>query len=165
MHLFKGRVIKLKTQKRRLPNGRIANLEIIEHPGASLIVPFLSRSKIIFIRQYRPVVQKYLYELPTGTIDPGESPLVCAKREIQEEAGYAASRIVQIGKIHPVPGYSTEVIFIFKAEGLKRKSLAADPDEIIEIRVLDRAAFKVLFKKGQITDAKTICALVFCGWL
>ena len=162
---FKGKLIKLVVQKRRLPNGYLANLELIRHPGAALIVPFLSKEKIILIRQFRPVIDSYLYELPAGTLGKNERPLDCARREIIEETGYAAERFTKIGEVFPVPGYSTELITIFKAERLQKKAFKNEPDEIIQIRIFTKAQLKKLFKSGKIKDAKTICALKFCGWL
>lgn len=136
---------------------------MIEHPGAALIVPFLSSDRIVFLRQYRVVMKKELYELPAGTKDKGESPLACARRELPEETGYSARKIKKLGFIYPVPGYSTEVIHIFKAEGLKPQKAEQDFDEIIRTVVLSRAQVRKLFRQGKIHDAKTICALAFCG--
>ena len=161
----KSKHIKLRIQKRSLPNGRSINLEIIEHPGAALIIPFLDKNHIVFIRQFRPVVDEYLYELPAGTLDKRESAIVCARREIIEETGYKAGILKYFGKIYPVPGYSTEVISIFKAEKLSRREVCREPDEIIETRIFNKSFVRRLFKEGKIIDAKTICALAFCGWI
>ena len=150
-------------KQQRLPNGVVTRMEMIEHPGAALIVPFLSPNKIIFLRQYRAVMKKVLYELPAGTTSPGESPLACARRELPEETGYSARKIKKAGFIYPVPGYSTEVIHIFMAEGLKPQKAEKDFDEIIQTVVLSRAQVRRLFRQGKIHDAKTICALAFCG--
>ena len=165
MRPFKGKLISCVKQRRRLPNGNVVNLEIIKHPGATLIVPFLNKNTIIFIRQFRPVINSYLYELPAGTLDKGETPARCARREIIEETGYAAGKMTLLGKIFPVPGYSTEIITIFKAEKLEKRKKDTQADEIIRVCVLSRPRVKKLFKKGLIKDAKTICALAFCGRL
>lgn len=138
---------------------------MIEHPGAGLIVPFLAKDKVIFLRQYRAVFGAYLYELPAGTLDKNESALVCVKRELVEETGYAAGRFVRLGKIYPVPGYSDEIIHIYKAEGLTPAYAEKDSDEVMTIRVFTRAQVKRLFKQGKIVDAKTICGLAMAGWL
>ena len=164
-YLFKGGLLKLKTVKKRLPNGLTVRLELIEHPGAVLIVPFLSKDKIIFIRQFRPVVNSYLYELPAGTREQGEALLSCAKREMAEETGYQGGVFKRIGKIYPVPGYSTEVITIFKAEQLVKTAFLAEPDEIIKTHFFSRHHVKKLFHHRKIVDAKTISALSFIGWL
>ena len=164
-YTFKGKLIQLVTQEKCLPNGRRINLESIKHPGASLIVPFLSRDKIIFIKQFRPVIDQYIYELPAGTIERGETPLACAKREIVEEIGCSAKSMELIGKIYPVPGYSTEIISIFKAEQLQKENIRNEPDEVIQVIPLTKTRIKKLFRTRKIMDAKTICALAFCGWI
>ena len=110
---FNGKLIKVFEKKTLLPNSETINLEIVKHPGAVLIIPFLSKEKIILIKQYRPVMKEYLYELPAGTLEKKESTRVCAKRELIEETGYRANKIRKIGKIYPCPGYSTEKIIIF----------------------------------------------------
>ena len=166
---FKGKLIKVVTQTRRLPNGRWAHLEIVQHPGAVLIVPFLEPDRLIMIHQFRPVLNTYLYELPAGTLNPGERPLTCAARELIEETGYFAKKLTGIGKIFPVPGYSTEMITVFKAEKLKvvdhSSGLPKDPDEVIKVCPMTRTQIKGLFRRGRMNDAKTICALALCGIL
>lgn len=163
--LFKGKLISLVTKKMRLPNGYLANLEIIRHPGAVLVIPFLSEDKIILLKQFRPVINSYLYELPAGTLKKNESLFSCAKREIIEETGYAATSLKKIGLIYPVPGYSTERIIIYQARGLKKKKGAFDKDEIIESFAVTKKQLKQMFRQGKITDSKTISALAICGWL
>jgi ADP-ribose pyrophosphatase len=163
--VFKGRLLKVVVKKVRLPNGYIATFEMITHPGAALIVPILSKRRIIMLRQLRPVINSYIYELPAGTLNKGESPKACARREIIEETGYSAGKLICLGVIHPVPGYSTEKITIFKAEGLRKCSRLIEKDEIIENKIFTKIQIKRLFKKGRITDAKTISALAMCGWL
>src|SRR3990167_5341631 len=127
-HAFKGRLLHLVIEKRRFPNGYVGEVEIIRHPGAVLIVPFLSQDKVVMIRQYRPVFDKFIYEFPAGTLEKKESLFSCARREIVEETGYRAGRIIKTGVIYPVPGYSTEIITIFKAEGLTKAVAAQNPD-------------------------------------
>ena len=152
-------------KRERLPNGYLGTFEMIKHPGASLIVPFLTDNKIIMLRQLRPVIGSYIYELPAGTLGKNEKPFACARREIIEETGYSAKRFTLLGKIYPVPGYSTEQIYIYRAEGLARVEHEAEEDEIIETHLFTKAGIRRLFKRGGINDAKTIAALVFCGWL
>lgn len=163
--VFKGRLLKVFVKNVRLPNGYKATFEIIKHPGAALVVPFISKDKVIILRQLRPVIGGYIYELPAGTIDKGESPLECARREIIEETGYLAGKIKKVGSIYPVPGYSTEKIVIYKAERLRPMQRHAEKDEVIEIKILTQPAVRRLFKTGRIVDAKTIAAFAFCEWL
>lgn len=149
-----------------LPDRRKVALEILRHPGAALIVPFISDKEIILLKQFRPVIEDYLYELPAGTLEKGESPLSCARREIREETGYSARRFSFLGEIFPVPGYSTEKISIYKAQDLsKDRGVSLDKDEFIRSFVIAKDKARGLIKRGKIRDAKTICALVLCGWI
>ncbi len=163
--IFKGNLLSLSTKKVRLPNGYLANLEVITHPGAVLIIPFLTKEKVILLRQLRAVLNIYMYELPAGTLKKNELPLDCAKREIIEETGYSAGKLIELGHIYPVPGYSTEKITIFKAQGLEKQSGNTDQDEIIEPFIVTKQQVRSMFKSGKIIDAKTICAFTMCGWL
>lgn len=162
---YKGNFLSVYSRRVTLPNGRNTEIEYVEHPGAVLIVPFLTATKLVMLRQYRAVIGNYIYELPAGTLEKGESPLRCAKREIVEETGYRSNRVKKIGRILPVPGYSTEVIYVFKADMLEKKETCLDQDEVIESAVFTGKEIKALFKKGDIVDAKTISALAMCGWL
>jgi len=148
-----------------LPNGYVVNLEIVKHPGAVLIVPFISKSKIIMLKQYRPVIDKYLHELPAGTLAKNEKHLSCASRELIEETGYAAGKLERIGEIYPAAGYTTENIVFFKATDLEPVSHQPEADEIIETHIITRQEVRKIFKSGKMVDAKTICALSMCGWL
>ena len=150
---------------KRLPNGKVVRLQLIEHPGAVLIVPFLTKDKILILRQYRPAIGQTLYELPAGTLEPGERNQTCAHRELIEETGFRARTLKRLGKIYPVPGYSTEIIHIFQAQKLTPAFAPGDADEIIEPRVMSRGEIRRLFLRGQIVDAKTICALTMVRWL
>lgn len=163
--VFKGKLLSVFLNKVRLPNGYLASFEMIKHPGASLVVPFIAKDKIIMLKQLRPVINSYIYELPAGTLGKSEMPLLCARREIIEETGYSAGKLTFLGKIYPVPGYSTERIFIYKAEKLRRTPHPGEKDEVIKTYIFGRKKVKSLFKTGKITDAKTIAALTFCGWL
>ena len=163
--VFKGRLLRLAVKKVRLPNGYVATYETVQHPGAALIVPFPAKNKIIMLRQLRPVIGRYIYELPAGTLDKNEHPLSCAKREIIEETGFAAKKFIYLGKIFPVPGYSTECISIYKAEKLHKVEHVAEKDEVIKSLIFSKADIRKLFRSGKITDAKTIAALALVGWL
>jgi ADP-ribose pyrophosphatase len=160
-----AKFLNIKQRKIRLPNGNTIALELVDHPGAVLIVPFLTSGKVILLRQFRAVINSYIFELPAGTLEKGEQPLACARREIIEETGYSARKFTKLGTICPVPGYSTEKITLYKAEGLTLRGIACEPDEVIETLVVTRKTVRELFKAGKIIDAKTICAFAHCGWL
>lgn len=140
----------------------------MKHPGAVVIIPFLSKDKIILIWQYRPVIGKYIYELPAGTIEKGENVKKCAERELIEETAYRSKKINFLRNIYPVPGYSTEILKIFIAKNLEKvKSEEQNfmPDEVINVKIFTKPQIKKLFKSGQIIDAKTISGLAIVGWL
>ncbi|MDD5130797.1 MAG: NUDIX hydrolase [Candidatus Omnitrophica bacterium] len=141
------------------------NIPAIKHPGAALIIPFINRNEVVLLRQYRPVIKKYLYELPAGTREKDEAALACARRELMEEAGYSAAKFIKLGSIYPVPGYSTEKIEIYQALNLKPVKRCPEIDEILTQSIADKKRIRRLFRTGQITDAKTICAFALCGWL
>ncbi len=162
---FKGKLLRLSVERRRLPNGRTARIELIHHPGAVLIVPFLADDRVILLKQYRPSVKRTLYEAPAGTLNPGERPNACARRELIEETGFRADQWQRLGKIVPVPGYSTEIIHLFRAQGLAPAYAEKDPDEIIHPMVCSVSEIRRLFRAGKIIDAKTICGLAHCGCL
>lgn len=163
--VFDGKLIKLFKAERTLPTGGRCSLEIIKHPGAALIVPFLDDDRLIMIKQFRPVIGQYMYEFPAGTLENGEAPLECAMREIEEETGFCAETFEELGSIRPVPGYSTELITVFRATGLSRTQTNFDADEVIENVVLTRKQIKDMFQNGELPDAKSVCALAMCGLL
>jgi ADP-ribose pyrophosphatase len=162
---FRGKLLNVFLKKFRLPNGYLATFEIVKHRGAVLVAPLLATNKVILLRQLRPVIGRYIYELPAGTLEKQESPLACVKREIIEETGYSAKKITKLGEIFPVPGYSTEKIIIYKAEKLAKMKQAHQQDEVIEAFIYTKRQIQKLFKQGKIVDAKTICAFALCGWL
>ncbi|MGD2278539.1 MAG: NUDIX hydrolase [Candidatus Omnitrophota bacterium] len=162
--IFSGKLIKFFTGKKRLPDGRDAYFEEIEHPGAALALA-TTGGKVVFIRQYRGVIGKYIWELPAGTIDRGETPYSCVKREITEETGYVAKKIKRIGTIYTSPGYSNEKIYIFKAECGQKKEVKTESDELLRVRLFTDKEIAKLFNSGKITDSKTIAALTLAGIL
>ncbi len=157
--------LNIKKRKTKLPNGHTITLELVEHPGAVLIVPFLTTTKVILLRQFRPVINAYIFELPAGTLEKGEQPLACARREIIEETGYAGRKFTRLGIIYPVPGYSTEKITMYRADKLTERGMACEADEVIETVVVTKKMVRDLFSAGKIIDAKTISAFAHCGWL
>ncbi|MBW2094086.1 MAG: NUDIX hydrolase [Deltaproteobacteria bacterium] len=157
--LHQGRVFKLIREKMRLPNGTTVDLDIIRHPGAAAMVPLKDDGSLVMVRQYRHAVGGYIWEIPAGTLDHGESPLECAKRELIEETGYAAERWEKLGAIIPVPGYSDEKIHIFLAGDLHASLQNLDSDEIIHVREVPFEKAFAMIEKGEIKDSKTITSL------
>lgn len=162
--VFKGKVLlDVHLDKVMLPNGTEVRLECIKHPGAAAVVPFLTKDEIILIRQYRPVVDKYIWEIPAGTLHRGESPLRCAKRELAEEIGYKARCIRYIARIYTTPGFTNERIHIYKATSLEKVKLNPDADEILSVRSFTVDKIRRMCKRNRIMDAKTITGLSMCG--
>jgi len=160
--IFDGKLLKIYTSSLELPDGNLGYFEEVSHPGAALIIPFL-KDKIVFIRQYRAVIGKYIWELPAGTLKKGETPYACAKREITEETGYRVKKIKKLGMIHTTPGFCNETIHIYKAECASITQHEHDHDEFIRVYPLSKNEIKKLFKNGKITDSKTIASLAFAG--
>jgi ADP-ribose pyrophosphatase len=162
--IFEGRVFSVSTGKKVLPDKRKVYIEEVSHPGASLIVP-LRGEGVVFIRQFRPVIDRYIWEIPAGTLSPGEAPADCARRELQEETGYTADSMRDLGYIFTTPGFCDEKISVFKAVCGKRKAVKRDEDELITVRTFSRTEIKKMLFNGRITDAKTIAALALAGIL
>jgi ADP-ribose pyrophosphatase len=163
--IYKAKIFDVVKKKVKLPNGNTPELVIIEHPGAVLVVPFISRSEIVMIRQYRPAVEKFIWELPAGTLEKGESPVKCVKRELIEEIGYSARRVVHLYNIVPAPGYSSEILKYYAAFGLKKVKKQVQHDEVIREQIFNKWQIRKMFESGKIVDSKTITALAIVGWL
>ena len=162
--VFKGKILlDVHLDKVMLPNGTEVRLECIKHPGAAAVIPFLNKDEIVLIRQYRPVVDKYIWEIPAGTLKKGESPLKCAKRELKEEIGYKAGFIEYLTHIYTTPGFTDECIHIYKATRLKEVAVKPDADEILSVKNFTVNSIRRMLKEKKIIDAKTIAGLAVCG--
>ena len=156
-----ARKIRFEINRYALPNGLEATFGLIRHPGASLAVPVLDDGRVVILRQYRFAVACRLLEFPAGTLDPGEDPLGTMERELQEEAGYAASRWDALGAMLPCPGYSDEVIHLFLARGLTRleQPPAGDEDEDLEVLLMEPAELDAAIASGdEALDGKSVTA-------
>ncbi len=158
---YKGRLLKLRVSKVKLRGGQQTTREIVEHPGAVAIVPLLDAKTILVTLQYRLAATKHMVEIPAGTLETCESALSCAKRELVEETGYAARRIRKLFSCYLAPAYSTEKIHFFLASGLVRRRAKQAEDETITVRAMNLIEGVRAIERGEVQDAKTICALYY----
>ncbi len=157
--VYDGRIVKLDLERVALPNGNTIELEMIRHPGAAAVVPLTATGDVILVRQYRHAAGGYLYEVPAGKLDPGECPLHCAARELEEEIGYQAATLVPLLSIYTTPGFTDEVIYLFLATGLTPGRQRLEHDEVLSVvqMPLDEAIARI--RDGSIRDAKTVVGL------
>ena len=166
--IYSGRIVKLFKDTVRFPDGSTGQLDIVRHPGASAIVPFLTDPtgddpQILLIKQYRYAAGGFIYEIPAGMIDPGEEPLACAHRELKEEVGCTAKRMEHLFTLLTTPGFTDERIDIFMATGLERGETAHESDEFLTIETLTLSAALGLIQKGEIQDGKTALGILFAA--
>lgn len=158
--IYQGRVLNLVREHVTLPGGNQTELDVFYHPGASAIVALDDEQRVTLIHQYRFAAGGWLWEVPAGTLDGGEDPETCAHRELLEEAGLRAERWTKLGRIFTVPGFCTEIIHLFLAEGLTGDATAHEHDEVIdEIRPVPLEEALAMIDRGEIEDAKSIAAL------
>jgi ADP-ribose pyrophosphatase len=157
--VFQGKIFIVRRNQVRYPDGRLATLDVLQHSGAVVMLPIDEDRNVWFVRQYRAAVGGMFLELPAGTLEEGEAPEACARREIREEIGMAAVEMQKIGEFYPVPGYSTEYMHVFLATELIPDQLEGDVDEYIEVEKYPLAEAYRMMENGEIIDGKTIAAL------
>ena len=158
--IYQGRVIRLIREVLEADGKRMVR-ETVQHPGAVVIVPFLDRSRVVCVRQYRHAVKRELLELPAGTLEPGERRATCARRELEEETGWRARRLRRIAQFYAAPGFISEQLTVFLADGLIRATAHPESDEDVRPVILPLSAALAKVKSGAICDAKTIIGLLF----
>ncbi|MEW6545159.1 MAG: NUDIX hydrolase [Nitrospirota bacterium] len=158
-NIFKGRVLTLNLETVELPNGATVELEIVRHPGAAAVVPMKDERTVVLIRQFRLAAGGFIYEIPAGKLHPGEDPRACAEREIEEEIGYRAERIERLETFFTAPGFTDEVMHLFKATELTKTQQRLDHDEVLEVVEIPLEKAIELIRDGTIRDAKTIVGL------
>lgn len=157
--VYKGKLLNIELKEVVFPDGKSALREIVVHPGAVAIVPFVDEGHLILIEQFRTPANQVLWELPAGSIEKGELPIECAKRELIEEIGYEAGRLEEIACFFLAPGYSTEIMHLFKGYELTKKCQQLEDDERIAPHIFSIDEAVSLLKSGKILDAKTIIGL------
>jgi ADP-ribose pyrophosphatase len=157
--IHEGRVFRLLRENITLPNSATVDTDIVYHPGATAIVPLTGNNTIILLWQYRHAIRKYIWEIPAGTLDPGESVMDCAKRELTEETGMSAEKWNKLGEYLPAPGYSNERIHLFLAWQLTEKEQKTDEDELFEVHEMGIQDVRNMLLNGEIEDGKTMTGL------
>jgi ADP-ribose pyrophosphatase len=170
--VYRGHVFNVMQDHLRLPDGRVTQIDVVEHPGAVTIIPVDDQGQIWFIRQYRHAIKKELLELPAGAAEAGEAPLTSAQRELREEIGMAAGNLQEIGAFYLAPGYSSEFMHIFLANDLQAAPLPADEDEDLKIEKISARRAINLAENGELEDSKSLIALFWgkahlrrLGWI
>lgn len=163
---YTGRRISVDLDTVRFPDGSVGTLEMVRHPGASAVVPFLDRPtdpdpRVILIRQYRYAAEGYLWEIPAGTLDPGDTPDSCARRELREEAGCVAGSLEHLVTIYTTPGFTDERIHLYAATGLTRVPSALEADEFLETHEIRWSEVGRMIRRGEIADGKSLSALMY----
>jgi ADP-ribose pyrophosphatase len=166
--VYTGRVLNLDIDQVRFPDNSTGELEIIRHPGASAVLPFLSDPsgpdpQILLIKQYRYAAEDFLYEVPAGRLDPNEDPADCARRELMEETGCTAARIEPLYTFYTTPGFIDERIHGFMATGITRGESRREADEFMTLETLTLSRALELIKSGDIRDGKTAVLILFAA--
>ena len=166
--IYTGKILNLDLDSVRFPDGSTGQLEMIRHPGASAVLPFLDdpRSpdpRVILIKQFRHAADEFIWEIPAGRLDPGEAPEACARRELEEETGYQAAALDRLTTMYTTPGFTDERIHLFLATGLTLGAHRREHDEFMEIHEVRWKDALAWIRAGEIKDGKTLVALTFAA--
>jgi len=159
--LFSGRLLDVRRDTVRMPDGAQATREYVRHPGAVAILPFITSDRIVLERQFRYPLGRDFIEVPAGKVEKGEDLLATAKRELLEETGYVAADWQRLTTIHNAIGYSDEFIELYAARGLARQKQNLDEEEFLEVFELPFPEAIAMVRDGRITDVKTMLALLW----
>ena len=159
--VFEGKIFTVQVETLTLPKGHEMKAEIVRHPGSVVIVPVTDEGKIVLVRQYRPPLGRWAWELPAGSLKPGEDVEKAARRECHEEIGQVPQAMMRLGTFYPTPGYCDEEMVFFKASSLETPAEAAaqDEDEDIEVKTFTIVEARDMIRRGEIRDMKTIVGL------
>lgn len=160
---FAGKVFDVFRDRVRMPHGREVTVDVVRHVRSVVLLPVPQPGHVILIRQYRYAINRWLWELPAGSVDEGEEPEAAAKRECHEEIGQVPETIVRLGSLFPTPGYCDEEMIFFRLSSLADPTEAAelDEDEDIEPRTFTIAEAREMIRRGEITDMKTVAGLTY----
>ena len=158
--IYQGRAVNLRVDSVEKPNGKRTRREIVEHSDCVAVVVMDDKDNVLLVRQFRKAVDKFLLEIPAGGIDPGEEPVDCVRRELQEEIGYLPKKVERLGGFYSTPGYTTEYLYLYLARELTPSRLEAEDTESIELVRAPLAQIPALIASGEICDAKSIAGLL-----
>ncbi|MBM3118798.1 MAG: NUDIX hydrolase [Chloroflexi bacterium] len=158
--VYNGRAVKLRVDTVQKPSGKTTTREIVEHSDCVAVVVLDSKDRVVLVRQYRKAVGKTLLEIPAGGIDPGEQPINCVRRELQEEIGYLPNKIDRLGGFYSAPGYCTEYLHLYLATHLVPSRQVAEDTEEIEVVRVPLSQIPDLIASGEICDAKSVAGLL-----
>ena len=159
---FQGRVFAVSIERVRLPHGREVNMEVVRHPASVVLLPMPDSTYVVLVHQFRFPIDRWIWELPAGTLEPGEDPEAAARRECHEEIGQVPTHIERLGSFYPTPGYCDEEMIYFKLGGLTAPSTEAarDEDEHLEPEVFSVEEARHLVRSGDVMDMKTVLGLM-----
>jgi len=158
--IYQGRVFRVQVMQVKMADGREVRFDLVKHPGAVAIIPVDAEGRILLLNQFRIGVGQTLLEIPAGTLEAGEDPIVCADRELREETGMAAHSLIKLGEFFLAPGYSSERLHIFLARDLYPSPLEADADEFLQLQPIPIEQAYRMAKAGEFHDAKTLAGLM-----
>ncbi|MDO4744379.1 MAG: NUDIX hydrolase [Clostridia bacterium] len=153
---FEGRIFNVRVEEVELPEGKTGYRELVEHPGGVGVVALTDDNKILMVRQYRKAIEKDILEIPAGKLEPGEDPLICGMRELEEETGYKAKEFISLGYFYPSPGFANEVTHLYLAWGITKGEVNPDEDEFLDVLEISTEEVYDAILKNEINDAKTV---------
>jgi ADP-ribose pyrophosphatase len=159
--VFQGRVFSTMVDRVQLPHGAIVDMEVVRHAASVVLIPLDAKQQVVLVRQYRYAVDRWIWELPAGSVDAGESPQAAARRECAEEVGLRPGLVEQLGTFYPTPGFCDEAMIFFRLADLNPlgphdPDVHLDPDEHFEIRRFSLDDLRTLIRRGEIQDMKTV---------
>jgi ADP-ribose pyrophosphatase len=160
-YLYKGRILNLRVDRVSLPGGRESKREIVEHPGAVGIIALDAQKHVVLVRQYRKAIERTTLEIPAGTLEAGESPLLCAQRELREETGFVAKLWQPVLGYYSAAGFCDEYLHLFHATDLVHVGGTSDEDESLTVVPMNPSEAWDMAERGEMPDAKTIIALLW----
>ncbi|MGI8508763.1 MAG: NUDIX hydrolase [Gemmatimonadaceae bacterium] len=166
--IYTGKILSLDVDQVRFPDGSTGDMEMVRHPGAAAILPFMSDPagddpQIMLLKQYRYAADSYMYEIPAGKLEHGEDPRACAERELKEETGCSAEHIEHLFTFYTTPGFSDEVLHVFLASGLTNGKPEREKDEFLSIETMKLSYALKLIQTNEIRDGKTMLAILYAA--